>query len=198
METYNIFKYKVARENCKDTSIYKNETLIKSLDLLFATDNLYNRLQDSNGEVLSTFGVKNFSIFTLPGIERFFEWHKQKALSVADFFGYPNATNIEFVNSWVNKGFINASGDVHFHENISHVVSTFYPVVPIGNCADLVIVNEGLDHSKLNLYTEESISYLNVKEGDCLFMETITPHAVTTHYNENPRIGFVFEIKYKE
>lgn len=198
METYNLFKYRIARDNCKDTSIYKNETLLESLESLFSNDNLYNRLEDANGLVLSSFGIKNFSVLTMPGLDKFLEWHKEKALSVSSFFGHPNATDIEFVNSWVNKVFINASGDVHFHENISHVVSTFYPIVPLTNSADLVVVNEGLDHSKLNLYSEENISHQNIKEGDCLFMDTITPHGVTPHLNNDPRITFVFEFKYKE
>ena len=196
METYNLFKYRIARTNCEDKSIYKNDTLVKSLDLFFSDEGLSNRLEDSNGEVLSSFGVKNFSVLTLPGMDKFLEWHKEKALSVSEFFGHRNATDIEFVNSWVNKVFENASGDVHFHENISHVVSTFYPVVPTDNSADLVVVNEGLDHSKLEIYSSDNISYQNVKEGDCLFMDVITPHGITRHSNKDPRITFVFEFKY--
>jgi hypothetical protein len=196
METYKTFNYKIAKVKCEDESIYKNQTLLTSLDMFFSNYDVHDRLQHSNGEVLSSFDVPNFSILTMPGIDKFIEWHNEKALSVSDYFGYPKATDIEFVNAWINKAFENASGDVHIHENTSHVVSVFCPVLPKSNSADLVIVNEGLDNSKLESYTSENLSQLDTKEGDCVFMNTGTPHGVTKHSNKDPIIGFVFEFKY--
>lgn len=189
-------QYRIAKDHCDDMSVYKNHDLVRGLDTFFCNELLCGTLEHANGKVFSSIGVKNFCTELLPGMDKLLGWHRDKALSVSHFFGHPDAVDICIINSWVNKCFQNGSGSVHIHEPFGHVVSAFYAMVPNCDSADLVVVDGGLDHDTLESFSQENVMYQNVKEGDCVFMDIHTPHAVTKHGNRDARIGFVFEFKY--
>jgi len=136
MEKYTVFDYKLARTRCDDELIYKNKRMVEGLDKLFSDPNLCPCLDDQNGEGISTFRLKDYFLFKdVDGIDAFKEWFEEQALSVSEYFGYPNATGITYFRAWSNKIFKGCSGNVHDHDPDSHAMAVFYPLAPT-NSAD--------------------------------------------------------------
>jgi hypothetical protein len=196
MKTYKVFDdYKVARFHCEDETIYKRKELVEGLDELFARPDLDPNLLDQNGKGVSTFRVPGYWLMDVKGIESFYQYLKEKALEVADYFGHTNAKDITIFRCWTNKIWEGCSGNVHDHDPESHVIALFYPLAP-GNSADLGFVRDTRNHASNHEILPQNLEWQNVKEGDLLFHETRAWHTVSEHKNKDPRIVFVIELSY--
>lgn len=196
MEKYTIFDYKIARTHCNDKNIYKSPEIVAGLDKLFSDPKLCPCLDDQNGEGVSTFRLKDYFLFKdVDGIDPFLAWFKEQALSVSDYFGYPNAKDVTFFRAWTNKIYKGCSGNVHDHDPNSHAMAVFYPLAP-EDSADFGLVKDGWAHAKNHEIKPENISWQNIKEGDLIFHETRAWHTVSEHKSDEPRIVFVMEFRF--
>jgi hypothetical protein len=186
---------------CDDKSLYENQTLSSSINLLLDLPDVVYRVQGTKydsamGQVLTSAGNEYSDIVTMPGTERLVSWINSKIRQSA-----PPGKSIEYIKSWANKMFHGSQGLVHAHihpdfKNYkSDFVAIFYVHIP-ENGAQLVFVDGGEFNTKYTDYDESKLTIIECESGDLVIHPPTIPHAVTIHNSHIPRLCLVFEGRY--
>ncbi len=197
MVTINIFDSSVILHHCNDRSLYTNQAIKNSLDFVFSFDEIRSNIDRSQkGNAFTTCGLFNkFPLPNMPGAETLTEWISQRLLESSKEFKNKTATKIEFTRTWANVMFYGCEGSCHSHPLDIDGVAIFYIKAP-NNSSELVFINNGIEGSFINQYSESQIRKQKVKEGDLIIHDPLIPHAVSKHLSQESRICFIYEFKY--
>lgn len=195
MITDKIFDYKICRFHCADEKLFISEDLISSVDEVFNSPDLDQKLENQNGMGLSTFGISKYQLLKLNGIKSLSNWITQQILTAAPYFGYYDVKDVEYYRTFMNKMWPGSSGNIHAHDKNGHGVAVFYFKQP-ENGSDLVVVKDSYLGANVYEMPTENLHFMNVKQGDLILHETLVWHGISLHKGESPRIVFVLEYKY--
>ena len=112
---------------------------------------------------------------------------------VLDRMGKSINDSVGYRRIWINKMFMGCSGACHVHDypNIDGV-AIFFLNVPKNDSGELIILKHIVDE-ELSKKHKSICKTINVKSGDLIIHSKDTPHAVSEHKNEEPRICLVLE-----
>jgi uncharacterized protein (TIGR02466 family) len=191
---------KIIAVECNDLSLYKNETLKNSVNILFDKYNIKNTVvpESPYSTTLTTSGLSSDHLLELSGFQPLLIWITQSLIKYQSDLGYTNKSRIHYERMWANKMIYGSSGFCHVHDlqNDSGAVAIFYFSVP-KNSSKLVLIENGVEGSSVEDYKKEQLFFIDVKEGTLVIHPKDVPHAVTKHESENPRICFVFNFYYE-
>jgi hypothetical protein len=200
MNIINVFDEFVARIECNDSTLYHNEELIQSINMVFQSPYVINRDRKINtdshkGEGLTTVG-QPYPITDLPGIDNLIKWIDIELLKFKNELGIAKEkNNVYYKKSWANQLKKSGYGLCHKHLTQPDVVAIFYVDVP-KNSSDLIFVKNGKDYEELKNINEEDIHTIQPIEGELIIHSPNLWHAVGMHNNDLPRNVFVFDIDY--
>jgi hypothetical protein len=200
MNIINVFDEFVARIECNDSTLYHNEELIQSINMVFQSPYVINRDRKINtdshkGEGLTTVG-QPYPITDLPGIDNLIKWIDIELLKFKNELGIAKEkNNVYYKKSWANQLKKGGYGLCHKHLTQPDVVAIFYVDVP-KNSSDLIFVKNGKDYEELKNINEEDIYTIQPIEGELIIHSPNLWHAVGMHNNDLPRNVFVFDIDY--
>jgi hypothetical protein len=212
----NIFGSPVVRVKCQDTSLWRNKTLNDSIEMMYRSPVVVNRVRNQVGD--SHFGAgmttvgQPYPLITLPGIQGLKEWVRQTLLDSRDALGLSGKGNdVRFKRSWTNRLLKGGYGLCHNHTKIDNymemsgysstdfrpdVVSIFYADVP-ENSSNLVFIKDGAPDTRIEEYPTERQHWLQPIDGELVMHSPEVWHAVSTHMSEIPRNVFVFDIDFQ-
>jgi hypothetical protein len=214
MKIENVFGDSIVKIQCDDVEIYKNKELTKSVNQMFESSMVKNRLRDGEGDShkgagLTTVG-QPYGIIDLPGSFDLKEWLIKQFLLVKEPLKKYGA-DVKFKRSWANRLFLGGQGMCHNHTKLDNymndltkyeredfcpdAVGILYVDVP-ENSSNLVFVRDGKEDTYLHEYDENRKCYLQPKEGELVIHSPEMWHAVSIHKSVLPRNVFVFDIDY--
>lgn len=212
----DIFGQPVVRVKCTDTSLWKNDTLNNSIEMMYKSPVVINRVRNQVGD--SHFGAgmttvgQPYPLITLPGVKGLKEWVRQTLLAYKPVFGYEDkGDDVYFKRSWTNRLLKGGYGLCHRHTKIDNymamsgytsedfkpdLVSIFYADVP-ENSSNLVFIKDGKDNTRIEDYPKEQQHWLQPIEGELVIHRPEVWHAVSVHMSDIPRNVFVFDIDFQ-
>lgn len=212
----NIFDYTLIKIECEDEQIYKNKTLTDSVNMVFTSPAVTNRVRQTIGDSHKGGGVTSvgqpYPLIDLPGTDRLREWLTEQFLSVKDIVGCAHkGNNVHFKRSWSNRIIQGAYGSVHQHVKIDNYIShmsgyseenfcpdavgILYVNVP-PDSSNLVLVKDGEADTPVEIYPRDRTYWIEPHAGLFLIHSPHVWHGVSTHNSEMPRDVFVFDIDY--
>ena len=200
----------ILKLHCADTDLYMNTELTNSLKNVFSKINIENKNQkwvvrEGIGNFISTAGLaKNKNdqehILELDGFQPLFQWIREQLLNNSSFLGQPDSTNIMFNHMWANIQFKDSEIRCHTHYKKHQIknptgVGIFYVNAPV-NSGEFVVIKNGVFGTTIDEYKENECEFIKVKSGDLIIHDSLTPHAVSKHSNDEPRVCIVFDFHY--
>jgi len=216
MKVEKIYGHEVVQIQCDDEQIYKNKLLTNSVDMVFKSPVVINRVRETIGDSHKGGGMTSvgqpYPLIDLPGADNLKEWLTKQFLSVKDTLGYSHKGNgVYFKRSWANRMLKDSFGNVHQHIKIDNYLATMtgyrhenfcpdavgilYVNVP-PDSSNLVFVKDGKADTPVEFFKEEDTTWLEPKQGLLVIHSPYVWHGVSTHGNELPRDVFVFDIDY--
>jgi hypothetical protein len=211
------FGHKIARVQCNNPDLYRNEDLTKAVDHVLNLPYFKNKLKglkaDSlRGNGLTSVGHEYLALANLPGSSNLNKWVETQMLAARELLGIDKTgTKVKFKRSWANRLFKGAQGKCHQHVKVDQyiaeltdyehvnfrpdIVGIFYVDVPEGS-SSLSVVNNGREDTQAVDYAEEDKYYIHPKEGELILHLPEVWHAVTVHNSDLPRNCFVFDADY--
>lgn len=216
MKVETIFGHPVVHIQCEDVSIYKDEDLVKSVNLLFSSPKISMRERFKPGDSLTGNGLTSvgqpYQLIDMPGTKKFFEWLTKSFLDAQQHLNISgDYTDIQYKRSWANRMFKGGSGMCHCHvavdpylksmtnfkeENFKPMaVGIFYADVPEGS-SNLVFIKDGKESTYIQNYKQEDTHWLQPVQGELVIHAPEVWHAVSVHNSDLPRNVYVFDIDY--
>jgi len=187
--------------NCEDKNLYTNEQFRESLDKLFniarniSIEHNY-KPEEQVGNIITSSIVSRIPahVFIVDGFDKLYDWIYTKLMSVSSSFGIENPKTIKISRAWANKMYRGSSGLCHNHVSNKEYsgVAIFYVSVPEGS-SDIVFVDGGINNTPLSDYTEDVKNYVKLSDGDLLIHSSDSPHAITEHKSDEPRICIILD-----
>ena len=187
--------------NCEDKNLYTNDEFKQSLEKLFQVAkkicNEYDfKPEEQVGDVITSCIISDIPqhVFNVDRFDNLYEWICNKLMSVSSSFGIENPKEVKISRAWANKMYKGSSGLCHNHISNKEYsgVAIFYVSVPEGS-SDIVFVDGGVNNTPLSEYPEDVKEYVKLKDGDLLIHESDSPHAVTEHKSDDPRMCIVLD-----
>jgi hypothetical protein len=217
MNVHDVFGHKILTTECKDPSIYKNKMLTESVDMVFNSYVVVNRVRQTIGDSQKAGGWTSvgqpYPLVDLPGADDLREWVTKQFIEAKDALGYSDKPDsVTFKRSWTNRMKEGGYGHVHNHVKIDNYISTLTAYSAEGFCPDavgilyvkappgssnLVIINNGCDDVPVEYFPEEDQHPFVPYEGLMIIHRPDVWHGVTKHMNSEYRDVFVFDIDYK-
>jgi hypothetical protein len=200
MNIVDVFGEFVIRIQCKDVTLYHNEELTNSMNVVFNSPFVTNRDRKNNtdshkGNGLTTVG-QPYPITDLPGIFGLINWIEVQSLEAKKVIGLATEKNkVYYKRSWANRLKKGGYGLCHKHLPSPDIVAIFYVNVP-ENSSDLIFVKDAKDFEEIENIKEEDRYILKPVEGELIIHSPNLWHAVGKHNNDLPRNVFVFDIDY--
>lgn len=216
MNIQEIYGHNVIQVQCEDPTIYKNNLLLQSVDQVFTSPAVVNRVRESVGDSHKGSGMTSvgqpYPLISLPGASKMEEWLTEQFLSVKDLVGCGlKGNSVKFKRSWANRMLRGAYGDVHQHVRIDNyiknltgyeeenfcpdLVGILYVNVP-SDSSNLVFVKNGEPDTPVDHFPKEDTTWLEPKEGLLVMHSPYVWHGVSPHKSDLPRDVFVFDIDY--
>lgn len=214
MKVEHAFDYTVARIQCADEELYRNEDLTKAVDRVLHLPIFKNKIKGLRENSLQGFGLSSvgheyLALAHLPGAGGLLKWVEQQMVAAKPILGIDKAgTSVKFKRSWANRLMKGSHGRCHNHIKIDEyiamlteyqyenyqpdIVGIFYVDVP-PDAAKLALINNGKEYSDLALYPEEDRYYITPVNGELVMHRPEVWHAVTLHNSDLPRNCFVFD-----
>lgn len=216
MKRYDIFGNKVIIGHCDDEQIYKNTLLTDSVNMVFKSPVVINRVRQTIGDSHKGGGMTSvgqpYPLIDLPGASRMKEWLTQQFLEVKDDVGCSHKGNsIKFKRSWANRMTNGAYGNVHQHVKIDNYLSYMTGYSDKDFCPDavgilyvnappessnLVIIKDGVADTPVEFFPQEDQYWIEPKPGMFIIHSPHVWHGVSVHNGTLPRDVFVFDIDY--
>jgi hypothetical protein len=217
MNVQTIFGHKVIKIQCEDKDIYKNKLLTDSVNMVFKSPVVINRVRQTIGDSHKGGGMTSvgqpYPLIDLPGASKMKEWLTEQFLSVKDELGHSHKGNsVKFKRSWANRMAKGAYGDVHQHVKIDNYMSNLTGYSQEGFCPDavgilyvnvppdssnLVLVKDGREDTPVEMFPKEDTVWLQPNEGLLIIHSPYVWHGVSTHESDLPRDVFVFDIDFE-
>ena len=196
MQIKKFLNHTIITHHCDHKEYYTNEDIYNSIDYVFGLEHIKNSVDTyQRGMALSTVRYYNdFPLLELPGSEKLISWIRERIIESTDSLGYKDVTDITFGRTWINLMFEGCEGACHDHNEAGSGVAIFYANVP-KNSSDLVLVEGGVNNTKLSDYDPSQCFPIQLTSGDLVIHDPLLPHAVTRHNNQEPRICFIFEFR---
>ena len=216
MKVEDIYGHKVIQIQCEDESIYKNPVLTQSVEMVFNSPVVINRVRQTIGDSHKGGGMTSvgqpYPLIDLPGASRMKEWLTEQFLSVKDEIGCSHkGNNVFFKRSWANRMTNGAYGNVHQHVKIDNYLSymtgyeekdfcpdavgILYVNVP-PESSNLVIIKDGKGDTPVEFFPEEDQHWIPPNNGLLLIHSPYVWHGVSVHNGLTPRDVFVFDIDF--
>lgn len=212
MIVQDVYGYKVIKIKCEDESIYKNKLLLESVEQVYKSPIVRNRVRETIGDSQKGTGLTSvgqpYPLITLPGADRMVDWLTEQFLSVKEVLG-KTGDKVFFKRSWSNRMFLSGFGHVHQHVRVDNylknltgyseenfcpdAVGILYVNVP-PKSSNLVFVKEGRPDEPVENF--EETTWLQPEEGMLVIHSPEVWHGVSRHLSESPRDVFVFDIDY--
>lgn len=217
MNVHDIFGYKVLTTECKDPSIYKNPVLTNSVDMVFKSYVVINRVRRTIGDSQKAGGMTSvgqpYPLIDLPGASPMRDWLTEQFIAAKDTLGYSDKPDkVFFKRSWTNRMIEGGYGHVHTHVKIDNYISTLTGYSSEGFCPDavgilyvnvppgssnLVVINNGCEDVPVEYFPEKDQHWIEPYEGLLIIHKPDVWHGVSKHMSSLPRDVFVFDIDYK-
>jgi hypothetical protein len=215
MKVENVFGHPIVRAYCEDESIYHNQELTSTINLVFSSEMVQRRARNEKGDShkgagLTTVG-QPYGLIDYPGAGKLVEWVTKQLLLAREPMGLANKGNkVYYKRSWVNRLFRGGYGLCHRHTKVDEymkmygykeenfrpdAVAILYVDVPEGS-SNLVICREGDDYVPIDNFKEEDMYWLKPIQGELVIHSPDVWHAVSVHNSDLPRNVFVFDIDY--
>ncbi len=206
------FGYKVIKIQCEDSTIYKNDLLMQSVEQVYTSPAVIHRVRETIGDSQKGTGLTTvgqpYPLITLPGSSKLEDWLTEQFLSVRDLLGC-TGDKVFFKRSWTNRMYYGAFGHVHQHVRIDNYIKNITGYTDENFCPDAVgilYVNVPPNSSNLafieNGRPDEPVEnfdnpiLLEPVEGMLVIHSPYVWHGVTKHLSDIPRDVFVFDIDY--
>jgi hypothetical protein len=209
----DVYGYKVIKIQCDDPTIYKNNLLMQSVDQVYTSPTVTNRVRETVGDSQKGTGLTSvgqpYPLISLPGASKMEDWLTEQFLSVRDILGC-TGDKVKFKRSWTNRMFYGSFGHVHQHVRIDNYIKTLtgyseedfcpdavgilYVNVP-EDSSNLVFVKEGRPDEPVENFKEDT-TWLKPVEGMLVIHSPYVWHGVSKHLSDKPRDVFVFDIDY--
>jgi hypothetical protein len=218
MTKQEIFGHAVCRTHCDDESVYKNPEILSSIEMVFDSYVVKNRVRQVIGDSHKGRGVTSvgqpYPLVYLPGAEKMVNWLNEQFLRAKPLLGIDKpGEQILYKRSWANRMARGAFGDVHQHVKIDNyialtgyesedfcpdAVGILYIDTPPGS-SNLVFVEnaEGITDQPVEYFQgREDMFWLNPRAGDLVIHSPAVWHGVSKHNSDLHRNVFVFDIDY--
>lgn len=207
-----IYGHKVIKFQCNDKSIYKNDLLMQSVEQVYTSPVVINRVRETVGDSQKGTGLTTvgqpYPLISLPGASKLEDWLTEQFLSVRDILGC-KGDSVYFKRSWTNRMYYGAYGHVHQHIKIDNYIKTITGYTDENFCPDavgilyvnvppkssnLVFVKDGRPDEPVDNFDETT--WLEPVEGMLVIHSPYVWHGVSKHLSDIPRDVFVFDIDY--
>lgn len=198
IEKLKIFDFNIIKH---EVPVHFYSSLLKEdIDnVFFEREVLCNEevIEEKIGQGYSTVSLRRFTdgdyVLKLANIKPLIDYINKFVLE--NYYGTQDSeAQIIYNRVWMNKVHKNSCGKCHTHnyDDPSGGTAIFYFNVP-QNGSKLVILKEDIGDEKITKEHKNIAHYIEVKTGDLIIHTANTPHAVSEHMSDEPRICFIFD-----